>query len=443
MIVAVQYVIRGRTASTISASIERAIQQGSMAAGDQLPTVRALATRLRVSPATVMAAYHGLRRRGLLVAHGRGGTSVSGRPPVTTRAALPLAAGVRNLVDGNPDPALLPHLERALSAVDPRPRLYTERGADPALLALAARQFAADGIPTQALCVVGGALDGIERALQAHLRPGDRVALEDPGYHAVVDLAHALGLTIEPMRIDEHGPLPDDMERVLRRSVQACIVTPRAQNPTGAALDTPRVAELRRILARHPDTLILEDDHAGPVAGSPAYTLCDAGRRRFAIVRSVSKSLGPDLRLAVMSGDPSTIARVEGRQLIGAGWVSRTLQSLVIHLWTDPQTTRLLRRAEATYTRRRESLLRALDAHGIAAIGRSGMNVWIPVPEEMTAVQRLLDAGFAVSAGERFRTMSPPAIRITTAAIEPAEAAAVAAALADVLAPFSRRTRSA
>src|SRR5882724_1329093 len=118
MIVAVHYEVRGRTASAISASIEGAIQQGSMAIGDPLPTVRALAARLRVSPATVMAAYHGLRRRGLLVAHGRGGTSVSGRPPLTTRAALPLAAGVRNLVDGNPDPALLPHLERALAAVD-------------------------------------------------------------------------------------------------------------------------------------------------------------------------------------------------------------------------------------------------------------------------------------------------------------------------------------
>jgi len=70
------------------------------------------------------------------------------------------------------------------------------------------------------------------------------------------------------------------------------------------------------------------------------------------------------------------------------------------------------------------------------------MNVWIPVPEEVTAVRHLLDAGFAVSAGERFRLATPPAIRVTTAAIEPAEATALAAALAEILAP-SRRTRSA
>ncbi len=437
-----QYDIHGGTASAIGASVERAIRRGRLAAGDPLPTVRALAARLRVSPATVMAAYQGLRRRGLLVAHGRGGTRVSGRPPLATRAALPLPPDVRNLIDGNPDPALLPRLDRALAAVDRRPRLYTARGADPALLAIAARQLAADGLPRAALCVVGGALDGIERALQAHLRPGDRVALEDPGYHAVVDLAHALGLTIEPMRVDQHGPLPDEMDRALRRPVQACIVTPRAQNPTGAALDPARVAELRRVLGRHPDTLVIEDDHAGPVAGSPAYTLCEPGRARFAIVRSVSKSLGPDLRLAVLSGDATTVARVEGRQLIGAGWVSRVLQSLVLHLWSDAGTTRLLQRAEAAYTRRRESLLRALAAQGIAVTGRSGMNVWIPVPEEVTAVRHLLEAGFAVSAGERFRLGVPPAIRVTTATIQPAEAAALAAALAALLAP-SRHTRSA
>jgi DNA-binding transcriptional MocR family regulator len=441
-LVVVQYEIRGRTASAIGASIERAIRRGRIGAGDTLPTVRALAGRVHVSPATVMAAYQALRRRGLLVAHGRGGTRVSGRPPLPTRAALPLPPDVHNFVDGNPDPALLPSLERALAAVDPRPRLYTERGADPALLALATRHLAGDGLPHEALCVVGGALDGIERALQAHLRPGDRVALEDPGYHAVVDLAHAIGLTIEPMRIDEHGPLPEELDRVLRRPVQAVIVTPRAQNPTGAALDPARVTELRRVLARHPEALVIEDDHAGPVAGARSYTLCDPGRQRFAIVRSVSKSLGPDLRVAVMSGDPTTVARVEGRQLIGAGWVSRVLQSLVINLWNDAGTARLLQRAEAAYTRRREGLLRALAAHGIAATGRSGMNVWIPVPEEVTAVRHLLDAGFAVSAGERFRLATPPAIRVTTAAIEPAEATVLAAALAEILAP-SRRTRSA
>lgn len=440
--VAAQYSIRGRSATAIAASIESAVAAGHLDAGEQLPTVRGLAVRLRVSPATVMAAYQSLRRRGLLVARGRGGTSVSGRPPLTTRPAAPVPAHARNLADGNPDPALLPRLEGALAALDPRPRLYTERGADPALLALAARQFTAEGIPARALCVVGGALDGIERALQAHLRPGDRVAVEDPGFTAILDLTKALGLVVEPMAVDERGPLPEAMERALRRGAHACVVTPRAQNPTGAALDRRRAAELRRVLVRHPDVLILEDDHAGPVAGSPAVTVCDADRRRWAVVRSVSKSLGPDLRLAVMTGDPGTIARVEGRQLIGAGWVSHILQSLVVSLWSDPSVGRVLQRAATEYAKRREALLGALSAHGIAAFGRSGLNVWVPVPEEGTTVRLLLDAGWAVTAGERFRVESGPAIRITIATLATADAVPLADAIAAALAP-AHRTRSA
>jgi len=417
--VVVQYEIRGRTASAIAASIEHAVREERLAVGAPLPTVRALAARLRVSPATVMAAYHALRRRGLLVARGRGGTCVSARPPVATRATPTLPPHVRDLAVGNPDPALLPRLDRALAGLDGRPRLYAElRGADPKLLAIAAKQFAAEDIPTAALCVVGGALDGIERALQAHLRPGDRIAVEDPGFTAVLDLAAALGLAVEPMRIDEHGPLPDEMERALRRGAHACVVTPRAQNPTGAALDEARAADLRRVLARHPDTLVIEDDHA------------------------VSKSLGPDLRLAVMSGDPTTIARVEGRQLIGAGWVSYVLQGLVVRLWSDPEVKRLFRGAEAAYTARRQAMLRALAARGIAASGRTGMNVWVPVAEEITTVRLLLDAGWAVAGGERFRIHSPPAIRITIATLTDGEAEAVADALASILAP-PRRTRSA
>ncbi len=438
----IRYEIRGRTASAIGASLESGIRQGKLAAGDALPTVRALASRLRVSPATVMRAYHALRRRGLLVARGRGGTSVSARPPLPTRQPLAVPAHARNLADGNPDPALLPPLAGVLGALNPRPLLYTERGADPALLELAARQFAAEGLPSGSLCVVGGALDGIERALQTHLRPGDKLAVEDPGFTGVLDLAGALGLAVEPMRMDEHGPLPEEMERALRRGAHACVVTPRAQNPTGAALDARRAGELRRVLARHPEVLVLEDDHAGPVAGTRALTLCDAERQRFAIVRSVSKSLGPDLRLAIMSGDATTIARVEGRQLVGAGWVSHILQGIVVRLWRDARVARLLGRAEAAYAARRAAMLRALAAHGIAASGGSGLNVWVPVGEEITTVRMLLDAGWAVSGGERFRVQTPPAIRITIATLMPGEAETLATTLAAILAP-AHHTRSA
>jgi hypothetical protein len=87
-------------------------------------------------------------------------------------------------------------------------------------------------------------------------------------------------------------------------------------------------------------------------------------------------------------------------------------------------------------------MLRALAAHGIAASGGSGLNVWVPVGEEITTVRMLLDAGWAVSGGERFRVHTPPAIRITIATLKPGEAESLAATLAAILAP-AHHTRSA
>jgi hypothetical protein len=48
-------------------------------------------------------------------------------------------------------------------------------------------------------------------------------------------------------------------------------------------------------------------------------------------------------------------------------------------------------------------------------------------------VQLLLAKGWAVSPGERYRFNSPPGIRITTTALDPKDAAKLAAALAAAL----------
>jgi DNA-binding transcriptional MocR family regulator len=152
----------------------------------------------------------------------------------------------------------------------------------------------------------------------------------------------------------------------------------------------------------------------------------------------VSKSLGPDLRLAVVAGDATTIARVEGRQSLGAGWVSHILQEIVEILWSDPAVAKKLQLAAATYTTRRTALIDALKAHGIAAHGRSGLNVWIPVREEGSLISSLSAAGWAVRGGERYCLKSPPAIRVTIATLQPSEAIRLADDIARSVHPDQR-----
>jgi DNA-binding transcriptional MocR family regulator len=202
------------------------------------------------------------------------------------------------------------------------------------------------------------------------------------------------------------------------------------------------VRELRQVLARHPEVLLCEDDHAGAVSGAQARTLVEPARGHWAVVRSFSKSLGPDLRVAVLAADAGTLARVEGRQRLGMRWVSHLLQRLVLALWKDRGVQAQLRAAARAYAQRRGALLTALAAHGIAAQGRSGLNVWVPVPEETAVVAALAEAGFGVSAGERFRLESPPAVRISIGSLRPGEAERLAAAFARVLGPPRRSAPS-
>jgi DNA-binding transcriptional MocR family regulator len=442
------YPIAGKKASEIVATIEEGIRGGRLRAGERLPAVRALAAELGLSPGTVAAAYATLKSRGLLTARGRQGSRVSFRPPLAAPGPRPAhtprarsrpasdartRARLRRLDDGNPDPRLLPPLRPVLHRVSGRQRLYGEPQNVAELVSLARRQLSSERIAAEHLTVVGGALDGIERSLAAHLRPGDRVAVEDPGFPGVLDLVGALGLVAEPVRVDDDGPRPEDLQAALERHAQALIVTPRAQNPTGAAFAEARVTELRRVLRAFPEALLIEDDHAGPVAGAPARTLSERGRRRWAVVRSVSKSLGPDLRLAILAGDATTVARVEGRRLVGSGWVSSILQHAVALLWSDPATGDRLRHAAEIYAGRRRALITALARYGIEAHGRSGMNVWIPVREESELVERLREAGWAVLGGERFRLLSASALRVTVSRLEAQDADRFAGDLAGAL----------
>ena len=185
----------------------------------------------------------------------------------------------------------------------------------------------------------------------------------------------------------------------------------------------------------------MEDDHAGAIAGAP-YVSLTRGRARWVVVRSVSKWLGPDLRLAVMTGDAATLARVSGQQTLGIRWVSHILQKLVVQLWSASSTSKLLRRAEGLYAQRRESMLRALAARGIDARGASGLNIWIPLIEESSVVQALFQRGWAVQAAERYRIESGPAIRVTVATMDESAAIRFAADLRTILAPGTRATDS-
>ena len=394
--------------------------------------MRELAAALEVSPATVATAYRTLKQRGFVVGERARGTTVAPLPPVRVKRVAAPPPGVRDLASGNPDPQLLPSLAGVFKRLDPTHKLYGVAPKLPELVDLAEDDFAADAIRGD-IAVTGGALDAIERALQTELRLGDRVVVEDPSWPRIADLVHALGFVVEPVPVDGRGLNPDALDAALAAGARAVIATPRGQNPTAAAVDVPRGGDLRAVLADHPDVLMIEDDYVSRVAGA-RYVALHNSSGRWVVVRSLSKWLGPDLRVALVAGDELTVSRIEGRQRLGPGWVSHLLQQVATLLLRDRATASLLERAERTYAERRDVLVEALATHGIGAAGDSGLGVWVPLVDEAAAVRELLGQRWAVAPGERYRFRTPPGLRITTAALEPADGERLADAIADLAA---------
>ncbi len=422
--------IRGR-AQAIAREFERRIHDGELGPGERLPPVRALAAELGVDPGTAATAYRSLRQRGFVVSDGRRGTRVAAQlePRLSRNGRLP--TGVHDLASGVVDPTLLPEIGDALerlAARRPGISRYQENAKVEALVDQAHREFARTGVDATALTFVGGTLDGVERVLQAHLRPGDRVAVEDPAFPRLLDLLQALNLQAVPVAVDDDGSDPDQLDRALTGGIDALVVTPHGQNPFGSSLSAERASTLRRLIEGH-DVLLIEDAH-GWEFERPAETLT-GGRRRWATIRSMSPLLGSDLRVAMLAGDAQTIARVEARQAVTTSWVSQLLQEIAAEMLGNTSVRRRLRRAAAETNRRRNALLAALHRHHLPSHGRSGLHTWIPVREEQFAVRHLLDAGYAVLGGERFRLRTPPAVRVTTAQLQPGAAEQLAANLAE------------
>ncbi|MDX2708764.1 aminotransferase class I/II-fold pyridoxal phosphate-dependent enzyme [Streptomyces sp. PA03-6a] len=435
MNVAAQYAISGTSAKGIAASVERGVADGALSPGAALPPVRTLADRLGVSPGTVATAYKELRQRGIVVTRGRGGTVVAQAPAVASRRPPKVPAGLRDLAGGHPDPAFLPELPPSVQ-VTPGARSHRSAPRLPELEELTRAWFDRDGVPADDVTFTHSALDCLGRLLSVELRPGDAVAMEDPGYHHLLDLVPALGLRMLPVAVDDEGMRPEALHDALRAGARAVVCSPRSQNPYGGCFSPERRDALLGVVREAPDVLVVENDHAADIAGVPLHSLTSGGLPRWAQVRTVTKYLGTDLRWAALACDPTTLARHDGRLLLTSGWISHVLQGMAARLMTDAAARLLVEAARDAYAERREALVGELEERGIAAHGASGLNVWVPVRDEAAVVNGLRSRGWWVAAGARFRLAAGPGVRITTAELRPVDARVLAADFAGVLGEF-------
>ncbi|HEX7099761.1 MAG TPA: aminotransferase class I/II-fold pyridoxal phosphate-dependent enzyme [Acidimicrobiia bacterium] len=409
--------IRDRSVAGVVEAVSGMIREGALAPGERLPTVRAIAAELGVGVATISRAWAQLADAGMIETRGRAGSFV---PLLERRHAVRFFRYSRHgefrldLSTGMPDPALLPPIQSALERVKevPHPSSYIAPPVVPKLEEQIRRRLP---YPAEALTVVDGALDALDRLLGPRVRLGDRVAVADPGFPPIFDLIEEHGGVAVPVEIDDEGMVPDSLARALRQRPVGVVIQPRAQNPTGVSMTERRAKELAEVIARS-GAWVIEDDHSGMISSSPLVSIGAHLPERVLHITSFSKSHGPDFRIASIAGPSAALAELVDRRRLGPAWTSRFLQSLLAELLGDPEVERLVSEARSVYGQRRAKLAAAMAEHGFTTTGSDGLNLWVAVPDEQAALVMLAARGIAVAPGRPFqlRPTFEGHIRVTT-----------------------------
>jgi DNA-binding transcriptional MocR family regulator len=437
----------GRTARHIAATIGRLVTAGTLEVGARLPTVRELSRRLGVSPTTVSEAWRRLADVGAIETRGRNGTFVRHPTgPGGPRRYRQITEGpghfAIDLSSGTPDPDLLPDLAPIVAKVS-RQSLTSSYLDNPVLPALDEELRATWPFPPEAITVVDGALDALDRVASVVLHLGDRVVVEHPGFPPMLDLLERLSCDVVGVDVDDEGLDVTQLRGVLDDGAPAAVILqPRAQNPAGVAM-SPTRAEAIADVVRPGTTVVVEDDHANEISSAPLTSVGSWLPERTVHIRSFSKSHGPDLRLAAVGGAGDVVTAVENRRLLGPGWSSRILQSVLVELIRDPQTDATLELARSAYADRRRAVSGVLIDHAVDVTGTDGINLWMGVDNERAAVVALAAQGIGVAPGTPFLVRPDSEhLRVTVGALSPARGLArVAEQLAAAATMGSTRRR--
>ena len=434
--------ITDRSARGIAATIGRMVTAGELSVGTRLPTVRQLSRSLGVSPTTVGEAWKTLADVGAIETLGRNGTVVR-QPtgPGGPRRYRRIAADsdhrghfALDLSTGTPDSSLLPDLSGALAHVSNRTLTssYLDQPVLPELEEALRERW--PFVPEE-ITVVDGAMDALDRIAQVVVRLGDRVIVEHPTFPPLLDLLEQIGVEVIGVPTDDEGIEIDGLTDALRRSPTALFLQPRAQNPTGVNMSASRARAVARAIDESDvaeSITIIEDDHAGDIASGDLHSIGRHLPGRTVHIRSYSKSHGPDLRLAAVGGAGDVISRAANRRLLGPGWSSRILQAVLLELLDDERTLNTLRESRDEYARRRRTVVEILSERNVRTTGTDGINLWMWVADERSALLALAAQGIGAAPGEPFMVLEhPDALRVTVGLLGPStDITAVSQALA-------------
>ncbi|MEU3271637.1 PLP-dependent aminotransferase family protein [Saccharomonospora sp. NPDC006951] len=375
---------------------------GHLRGGDRLPSTRALADRLGVSRTVTSAAYEQLHAEGWILGRHGSGTYVTTSPPSGRPERRAVVAGEEppsNLLVLAPGVPWAEGLDKAAwrrawrAASDTAPSWYAQRSGLPEYRAAIAEHLLRHrGLDagTESVLATGGTTAAVIELAAAVLRPGDLVAIEEPGYQRAVHAFRRAGMRVVGVSVDAEGLRPDTVPD----GVKAVYCSPAHQYPMGGRMSAARRVELVE-RARAEDFLVIEDDYDGELRYdvAPLPLLAALAPDVVAHLGTTSKILTPTLGAGWMvAPSPVTSAVLEYREVTGTR-PSHAGQRVLVELARHGDLGRHLRRLRRELSERRSMLVGAFGKAGIPVLGDdAGAHLVVPLPSAEEEKERLASA---------------------------------------------------
>lgn len=363
----------------IYSHIRAEIRNGSLKAGERLPSTRVLAEHLKVSRSTTQTAYDQLLAEGYMEARPCRGYFVSHLEELVETGATGTGemettvesdAGWR--VDFSPrgiDLDSFPyHVWRKLSRntlVDDNKEMFhsgNHQGEPGFREAIRSYLHSARGVncsPEQ--IIVGAGSEYLLMLLSQILEGRHVIAMENPTYKQAYRVFQSLGYEVCPVEMDANGMEP---ELLAECGANVAYVMPSHQFPTGIVMPVGRRQELLKWAQEAPDRYIIEDDYDSEFRyrGKPIPALQGMDRNgRVIYLGTFSKCIAPAIRVSYLVLPPSLLVRYRSQTSFYASTVSRIDQNILYQFLSGGHFERHLNRMRAIYKTKHDLLLEQVE----------------------------------------------------------------------------------
>lgn len=420
--------------------LHQQILSGELSIGNRLPSIRTLSKQHDIAKITVQHALHKLEASGLIYAKAKSGYYVNEQPvnqPIANNkrilsprpidmpavfqqvmarsAAFDISPNRKQQTEVNQHQVILNrHIARALRHNSHNnSQYYGEPNGDSELREQIARSYQRrqTHLPAEQFCITSGCQNSLFLALFACCKPGDKVAIESPGFYGVLQLLQQLQLqAVELPSSFTQGLNSEQLKQAAEKwDIKACVVTPNFATPTGACMPDPEKQKLVEVAEQYNITLI-EDDIYSDLGfhHNPRPLISFDSKAKIILCSSFSKSLSRDLRLGWVSSNQD-LSPIVQLKLVNSLAISQSLQQGMAQYLAEGNYTRHLAQYKQTLVKQRELLTNTINQHWqfehLYTIPDGGLAIWLQLPESCNSLDlyvKALDEDIIVTPGRLF-----------------------------------------